>query len=108
MRRFVLPGLLLLSLSACASSGFPQFIADTHTWSGNPNLPPEQSLNMQRVQALNAPFVPIGLEPGTIWPGPPPPMKNLYDLQNEQSNGTLPPVSTPSPDVGSPNYQNAR
>jgi hypothetical protein len=107
MPRFALPCLLLLSLTGCVqTTGFPRFIAETHSFSTAPNLPPGEALNMQRVQAMNAPFTPIAVEPGTIWPGPPAPMKSMIDLQNEQNNGSLPP-SRATPDVGSPNYRGA-
>lgn len=101
MLRYALPCLLLLT--GCVSgSGFPEFVSDTHGLSGDPNRPAGDALNMQRVEAANAPFVPIDVEAGTIWPGPPAPMKTMRDLQIEQDNGTLPPVRS-IPEPGSPN-----
>lgn len=101
MLRHVLPCLLLLT--GCVNdTGFSHFISDVHQFSGGPNMPPGDSLNMQRVEALNAPFEPIGVESGTVWPGPPAQVKNLRDLQIEQDRGTLGPVPN-VPEPGSPN-----
>lgn len=101
MLRYALPCLLLLT-GCVNNTGFPGFIGDTHGFSANPNLPPGNALNLHRVEAANAPFEPIGVEPGTVWPGPPAQVKNLRDLQIEQNNGTLPPVPN-IPEPGSPN-----
>ena len=101
MLRYALPCLLLLT-GCVSNTGFPEFMSDSFGFSGNPNMPPGDALNMRRVEAANAPFEPIGVEPGTVWPGPPAPMKNLRDLQIEQNNGTLAPVLN-IPQPGSPN-----
>ncbi len=105
MHRAALLG-LLLTATACASqdisehspttmpeftgTGFPKFISDTHTFSANPNLPESGALNVLRVEALAAPMEPLSAETGTIWPGPPEPIKSLRDLQLE-SGGGMPP-----------------
>lgn len=105
MHRAVLLG-LLLTATACASqdisehspttipeftgTGFQKFISDTHTFAANPNLPEGSALNVLRVEALAAPMEPLTTETGTIWPGPPAPIKSLRDLQLE-SGGGIPP-----------------
>ena len=101
MLRYALPCLLLLA-GCVSNTGFPEFMSNTQTFSRNPNMPPGDALNMRRVEAANAPFEPIGVEPGTVWPGPPAQIKSLRDLQIEQDNGTLPPVRN-IPQPGSPN-----
>ncbi len=109
MHRVALLG-LLLAATACANTdlsflnptpvadfdgtGFQKFIADTHTFASNPNLPDSDALNAMRVQAIATPIEPLSTETGTIWPGPPEPIKSLRDLQMESN-----PTPAPEPRV---------
>ena len=111
MRRVALLG-LLLTASACASedlsahdpttmpdfagTGFPKFIDDTHTFSANPNLPESGALNVLRVETLAVSVDPLTTETGTIWPGPPEPIKSLRDLQMESGAGIAPEPRMPT------------
>jgi hypothetical protein len=105
MRRVALLG-LLLTAAGCSTpdlsahdpaaapdfdgTGFGKFVADTHTFSWNPNLPDSDALNAFRVQAVATSIDPLTTEIGTIWPGPPEPIKSLRDLQLE-TNPTMAP-----------------
>ncbi len=115
---FLLVPILLLLTAACSSpdlsardttpatefegTGFAKFIADTHTFAANPNLPdgdalPDSyALNMLRVMAIATPVEPLSTEEGTIWPGPPEPIKSLRDLQMEASPAIAPEPRLPS------------
>ena len=111
MHRVALLG-LLLTASACATpdlsahdpnaipeftgTGFGKFINDTHAFSSNPNLPDGDALNLLRVQSVSVSIDPLDQEPGTIWPGPPEPIKSLRDLQMEGNGTTAPEPRMPS------------
>lgn len=107
MRRLVLPSLTLLSmflLAGCAyvgdpTAGFGGFMSDTVSMNANPNLPPGEAPNMERVMGKTADVKPLLPEPGNVWPGPLPPAKTLSDLQHETAAplGTLPPVAGMAP-----------
>ena len=122
MHRAALLGLCLIA-TACASqdisehdptdmpnftgTGFGKFLADTHTFSANPNLPDSGALNVLRVEALPASVEPLTTETGTIWPGPPEPIKSLRDLQMESGSGIAPEPQMPTSrqlGAGSPGY----
>jgi len=82
MRRFALLG-VVLSVAGC--SGFGQFLSDTHTFRGNPNMPPGDSENMQRAIGMDTNVQALTPEPGNVWPPPAGPMPTLMDLE-QQSN----------------------
>lgn len=106
MHRVALFG-LLLSATACSTqdmsahdpspsnfegTGFAKFLDDTHTFASGPNLPEGTALNVLRVESVPAPVEPLTTETGTIWPGPPEPVKSLRDLQLESD-----PLIAPEP-----------
>jgi hypothetical protein len=82
-------GLLTLGLAGCsvplhyASSpfvGFPGFIADTHTFNRNPNLPPGNQEVQLQSEGKTVPVTPLLPEGGNIWPGPAPLDPTLADV----------------------------
>jgi hypothetical protein len=85
MRRIALLG-LMLSLTGCA--GFGDFIADTHTFQSNPNMPPGDSENMRRVSGADSTQQALTPEPGNIWPPPAGPMPTLMDLEKTTGSQT--------------------
>jgi hypothetical protein len=85
MRRIALLG-LLMSLTSCA--GFGNFIADTHTFQSNPNMPPGDSENMRRVTGADSTQQALTPEPGNIWPPPAGPMPTLMDLEKQTGSQT--------------------
>jgi hypothetical protein len=96
MRRVATVGPLLgliLTLGGC--SGFGQFLSDTHSFQGNPNMPPGDSDNMRRAKGMDIAVQPLTPEPGNIWPPPAGPMPTLMDLEKQSNAGnpTLPPAS---------------
>jgi hypothetical protein len=111
MRRVAILG-LLLTATACATpdlsahdptaipefqgTGFAKFMNDTHTFADNPNLPDGDALNVLRVQAVAVSIDPLDQEAGTIWPGPPEPIKSLRDLQMESNGNAAPEPRMPS------------
>ena len=109
MRRFALLG-VVLSVAGC--SGFGQFLSDTHSFQGNPNMPQGDSENMKRARGMDAAVPPLTPEPGNVWPPPAGPMPTLMDLekasnlnnQNIQNPGQVPNIpmgsSTPQPAPG--------
>lgn len=95
MRRFALLAFPLL-LSACGlagdpTDGFGGFIADTHMYSSNPNAPSAQSENEKRVRGEQVAVAPLLPETGDVWPGPPPPIPTLQDVQKMNPEEKLPP-----------------
>jgi hypothetical protein len=112
MYRVALLG-LLLSAAACSTpdlsahdptalpefegTGFAKFFDDTHASAANPNLPESDALNVLRVEAVSAPVEPLPTETGTIWPGPPEPIKSLRELQLESNPTTAPEPQMPTP-----------
>lgn len=111
MHRVALLG-LLLTATACATpdlsahdptaipqfedTGFAKFVNDTHTFASNPNLPDGDALNVLRVQSVAVSIDPLNQEPGTLWPGPPAPIKSLRDLQMESNGSVAPDPRMPS------------
>ncbi len=79
MRRIALLGLFLL-LTGCGTD-YGHFLADTHTFRSNPNMPPGDSENMRRVTGEDASQQALTPEPGNIWPPPAGPMPTLMDLE---------------------------
>jgi hypothetical protein len=94
MRRIVLFS-LALTLSGC---GYKTWWNPPFTGGYNPNLPVNDSENMQRVLGGDSPAQPITTEPGDIWPNALPPPPTLQDL--EASGGVTPQPEQPVP--GSP------
>ena len=111
MHRAALLG-LLLTATACGApdlsahdptpmpefegTGFGKFIDDTISFSINPNLPEGTEVNMLRVEALPAEIEPLTTETGTIWPGPPAPIKSLRELQLESTPTIAPEPRLPT------------
>lgn len=71
--------------------GFGGFVGDTHGISANPNAPKAQSENEKYVVGEPVSAAPLLAESGQIWPGPPPPIPTLQDVQRLTPNETLPP-----------------
>ena len=110
MHRVALLG--LLAATACASTdlstgnrrpatefdgtGFPKYLADTHSFAGNPNRPESDALNVMRVEAIATSVEPLATETGTIWPGPPQPIRSLRDLQMETNPSIAPEPRMPT------------
>ncbi len=103
MRRLT-PLLLLLGLSGC--TGFGEFLDHAFSPPGtNPNIPMADSENVRRVLGMESEIRPLEVEPGNIWPGPPPPEPTLEDIQNnpgrEDQRG-FPPTAVPGERPGLP------
>jgi hypothetical protein len=99
MRRIALLGLFLL-LTGCGSD-YGRFLADTHTFRSNPNMPAGDSENLRRVTGEDATQQALTPEPGNIWPPPAGPMPTLMDLEKTSPPGTQGPTgSTTPPAVG--------
>lgn len=104
MRRIALLGLAMM-VSGCQfagnpTDGFGGFIADTHTFAANPNAPAAMAENEKRVRAEDVAVAPLLPEPGEVWPGPPPPIPTLADVQKMNGGAPLPPpnlLGTPGP-----------
>ena len=101
MRRIALLGLTIL-LPGCQFAGNPldgfgSFIGDTHTFNLHPNDPVARSENERRVSGEDVAVAPLLPEPGEVWPGPPPPIPTMQDVQKMNSNIALPP-----PNLGEP------
>lgn len=97
MRRFALLA-LLLPVSAC---GYQTWWNPPFTGGYDPNEPVGQAENMDRAKGLDLSVAPINPQPGDLWPGPPPPIPTLRDI--EQSGELSPGVEQPVP--GSPNQR---
>lgn len=111
MRRIALLGLTLL-LPGCQFAGNPLdgfggFIGDTHTWNSNPNTPVAQSENERRARGEALVVDPLLPEPGDVWPGPPPAIPTMQELQNMNNKETLPPPNIPSGPISPVFPQNA-
>ena len=100
MRRIALLGLLAL-LPGCdrfvanPAAGFPGFIADTHTFHFNANRPPAVTENEKLAEDQPVKIVPLVPEPGEVWPGPPPPIPTMRDVQSLTNMEFLPPATIP-------------
>lgn len=98
-----------LLLSACSyvgnpAVGFGGFLGDVHTFNRNPNLPPGSDENARYSEGRPSASSALLPEGGNIWPGPPPPIPTLTDVEKEQNQGLPPDFQAPSPVPGSPNY----
>ncbi len=90
----------LLALAGChyvsnPVVGFGGSIANTHTFARNPNLPPGTDENTLHAEGRDTAMQPLLPEPGNIWPGPPPPMPTLTDVEQQQNVQPLPPIENP-------------
>jgi hypothetical protein len=100
MRRIALLGLLLL-LPGCEkyvadpSVGFGGFIADTHTIVWDRNKPPAVTDNEKLAEDVPVKVAPLSPEPGEVWPGPPPPIPTMRDVQSLTNMEFLPPATIP-------------
>jgi hypothetical protein len=93
MRRLALIGLPLL-LAGCnyvgsPYDGFGGFLGDVHNFELNPNKPVGGADNMRRVSGDVVDTEPLMPEAGNIWPGPLPPPRNMFDLQNAPPDDSL-------------------
>lgn len=80
--------LLALGLSGC--SGFGRFLGDSFQPPGNnPAEPAGLSENMLRVEAKPVPTVPLEVDTGNVWPGPPQPFPTLGQVEKETQNGQI-------------------
>ena len=92
---------VLLALAGCQFAGNPLdgfggFVSNTHGFVRNPNLPAGADENMAHAEGRDVAMRPLLPEPGNIWPGPPPPMPTLTDVEKQQSLQPLPPIEAPS------------
>ena len=100
MRRIALLGLLTL-LPACQfagnpTDGFGGFVADTHTWHLNANMPAGETENEKLVLGEPVKIDVVNAESGEVWPGPPAPIPTMQDVQRLNSMEMLPPPAIPS------------
>lgn len=98
LTRRLLPLLCLAGCQYAANPlvGFPQFVGDTHTFRTNPNLPPDHNDNTLRARGQDVAGQALLPESGNVWPGPPPPIPSLADIQKQQNlNEQLPPANVP-------------
>ena len=97
MRRLLLPLLLAIPLSGCAthvgnpSEGLGGFLSNTFSWRGGGNRPALDSANARRVMGGAEEAEPLLPEAGNVWPGPLPPARTMADLQRDMST-PLPPI----------------
>jgi hypothetical protein len=81
MWRYAVLGLVVL-LPGCGT-GIGTFVSDTAWGGGDPTAPIGDSENLRRVHAAPTDVPPLTVEPGDVWPGPPPPEPSLIDIQRE-------------------------
>ncbi len=94
----------LLLLAGChyASSplvGFGGFVGDTHTFRTNPNIVPGHDENTLYSEGRSVALTPLLPEGGNVWPGPPPPVPTLGDVEKQQNQ---PPLSFEQPGTQAP------
>ena len=100
MRRLMLPLLLAIPLSGCAThvgnpaDGLGGFLGNAFSWRGNSNRPAIDSPNARRVMGATEEAEPLLPEAGNVWPGPLPPARTMSDLQRDMST-PLPPIDAP-------------
>jgi hypothetical protein len=101
MRRIALLGLFAL-LSGCdkyvasPGVGFGGFIADTHTFTVQATTPQAVTEDEKLVEGEPVRIEPLTPEPGEVWPGPPPPIPTLQDVQSLTNMEFLPPATIPA------------
>ncbi len=100
MRRTALLGLLAL-LPGCQyvadpTAGAGGFFADTHTLHLNRNTPPAVTENERRAVGEDVKVEALAPESGEVWPGPPPPIPTLQDVQSLTNMEFLPPAEIPT------------
>ena len=76
--------------------GFGGFIADTHLWRLNPNRPQAVTEDERLVVGEAVQIQPLLPESGEVWPGPPPPIPTLQDVQKLNNLEFLPPPAVPT------------
>ena len=109
MRRLLLPLLLAIPLSGCATvvgnpaDGLGGFLGNAFSWGGNSNRPVIDSPNARRVTGAAEEAEPLLPEAGNVWPGPLPPARSMSDLQRDMS-APLPPIDAVAgaPRAGAP------
>ncbi len=92
------PALCLAACNYAANPlvGFPHFVGDTHTFRTNPNQPGGTDETTRRAEGQEVTAQPLLPEAGNVWPGPPPPIPSLADIQRLQNlNEPLPPANLP-------------
>ncbi len=99
MRRIALLGLFVLlpgcQFAANPTVGFGGFIYDTDTWVLNRNEPVAVTENEKLIEDVPVKIEPLLSEPGEIWPGPPPPIPTMQDVQSLTNMEVLPPAAIP-------------
>jgi hypothetical protein len=104
MRRIALLGLFAL-LPGCQYTayyvadptvGAGGFFADTHTWHLNRNLPKAEAENEKLVEGEPVKIEALLPEPGEVWPGPPPAIPTLRDVESLTNMEVLPPAAIPT------------
>jgi hypothetical protein len=101
MRRIALLGLFALlpgcQFAADPTVGFGGFVADTDIpWHLNANRPPAVTENEKLAEDVPVKVKPLTPEPGEVWPGPPPPIPTMQDVQSLTNMEFLPPASIPA------------
>lgn len=100
MRRLALFGLLPF-LAGCHYAANPtvdegKFLADVHSIYLNPNTPPPVTEDEKLAEGAPVLITPLTPEPGEVWPGPPPPIPTMQDVQSLTNMQFLPPANIPS------------
>ena len=100
MRRIALLGLLALlpgcQFAADPTAGAGPFFADTHTLHLNRNTPEAHTENERLAVGEDVKVEALVPESGEVWPGPPPPIPTLQDVQSLTNMEFLPPANIPS------------
>ena len=78
-------------------AGMGNFLADTISFTTNPNRPISDTPNIQRVMGKGYEPDPLLPEPGNVWPGPLPDAKTLAELQKEGTLGSADPMPMQTP-----------
>ena len=99
MRRIALLGLFVL-LPGCQYVGDPTvgaggFIHDTVTLDTTRTVPPAVAENEKLAEGEPVTIRPLHAEHGEVWPGPPPPIPTLQDVQSLTNLEFLPPANIP-------------
>jgi hypothetical protein len=100
MRRIALLGLFALlpgcQFAADPTAGAGPFFADTHTWRLSVTTPVPQTENEKIAEDVPVKITALTPEAGEVWPGPPPPIPTMQDVQSLTNMEFLPPAAIPT------------